>query len=329
MTALALVDNEIAIEPSTLALRDVPLEQLATEITTEHEAATYNLRESVVHARRVGVLLLEVKRRLKHGEFMPWVQTHCVFSQSTANVYMRVAKCWNTVANSQPVPNLTLREANALLSIDPNDEYAEAEGELVGLGCLAWSDLEGLDVSERRTLVAEVKAFYRESCYEPDEALQAEREAGAWWTGLGRGGWSIDRGGVHCCAARVATALRSGKIGRGQIRRRLREGAPATTAPSQEVSNDTTGQPSADAAGATLDTSGKRAPICRVTHVSPFAAYVERTNHFIAATRALLTHGHGLLDERVTLDEPQRAELLALIERTRRALSTLEQQAAS
>lgn len=37
-------------------------------------------------------MLIEVKRKVAHGEFMPWVEANCSFKRQTAQDYMKVAK---------------------------------------------------------------------------------------------------------------------------------------------------------------------------------------------------------------------------------------------
>lgn len=37
-------------------------------------------------------MLIEVKRKVAHGEFMPWVADNCSFAYRTANRYMLVAQ---------------------------------------------------------------------------------------------------------------------------------------------------------------------------------------------------------------------------------------------
>src|SRR5207244_1073209 len=84
------------------------LSKLAEEITNEHEAAEVGLRDSVLHARRAGELLIQVKEQLQHGEFMAWVEANCRFKHSTATLYMKIARAW-TLEDYQRVGNLSQR----------------------------------------------------------------------------------------------------------------------------------------------------------------------------------------------------------------------------
>jgi hypothetical protein len=61
--------------------------------------------------------------------------------------------------------------------MEPAEEDADDAGELVNLGLLEWRFFDGLDPSEARTLITEVRAVYEDACCEPDEAVQAKGDA--------------------------------------------------------------------------------------------------------------------------------------------------------
>jgi hypothetical protein len=67
------------------------LADLAARIRTEREATGSTLQRSVEHAMAVGDLLIEAKRQVKHGRWLPWLSEYCGFSQRTAQLYMRIA----------------------------------------------------------------------------------------------------------------------------------------------------------------------------------------------------------------------------------------------
>lgn len=94
---------------------DVPviaLEFLAAQINSEHASGLDNARSAVEHARRAGELLLQAKQRLRHGEWLPWLETNCPdVSARSATGYMQVARHPPEVLESQ-----TLRKALARLS---------------------------------------------------------------------------------------------------------------------------------------------------------------------------------------------------------------------
>ena len=108
----ATVRGETSIVPS--------LEALAPAIVREHEAAVTAVRSGLEHARRAGDLLLDAKRQVPHGEWLPWLAAHCPeVSGRTAQAYMRIAKRWPELeANAKRVADLSLREALAKLASD-------------------------------------------------------------------------------------------------------------------------------------------------------------------------------------------------------------------
>lgn len=87
---------------------------LADHINKHHHAAKKHARQAVLHARAAGELLLEAKNSVKHGEWLPWLETNFDGSQRTAHDYMRVARRWPQIeasVYSQRAANLTIREA--------------------------------------------------------------------------------------------------------------------------------------------------------------------------------------------------------------------------
>jgi hypothetical protein len=93
------------------------LVELAARIRAEHEATSTALKSSVEHAMKAGDLLIEAKAQLKHGQWLPWLAEHCVMSERTAQLYMRIAKNRATIeANIRNgVADLTLGQAAALM----------------------------------------------------------------------------------------------------------------------------------------------------------------------------------------------------------------------
>jgi hypothetical protein len=62
------------------------LDTLAREINTEHTACESAANATVTHALRAGGLLTEVKGRLSHGQFGPWLPKNFAGSSRTARV---------------------------------------------------------------------------------------------------------------------------------------------------------------------------------------------------------------------------------------------------
>src|SRR5438477_13195410 len=65
---------------------------LAARINAAHQKVVRASASMVEHAIEAGNLLLQVKESLGHGRWLPWVETHCVFSERTAQRYTLIAR---------------------------------------------------------------------------------------------------------------------------------------------------------------------------------------------------------------------------------------------
>jgi hypothetical protein len=93
------------------------LADLAQRIRAEHEAVIAAVKSGIQHAMAAGDLLIEVKAKVNHGEWQPWLKKHCAFSERTAQLYMRWAENHAAIeAKAQRVADLTLREAIKVIS---------------------------------------------------------------------------------------------------------------------------------------------------------------------------------------------------------------------
>jgi hypothetical protein len=70
---------------------------LAAKIRAEHAAVKEGMGHVLKHAVEAGERLLQVKARLRHGDFTPFVRKHCRLPMRTAQHYMRLAATWATV----------------------------------------------------------------------------------------------------------------------------------------------------------------------------------------------------------------------------------------
>ena len=68
-------------------------EAAADAINKEHRLARESAETAVDHAIRCGQLLIEKKKTLAHGEWIPWIEHNCEFHINRANRYMRAANC--------------------------------------------------------------------------------------------------------------------------------------------------------------------------------------------------------------------------------------------
>ena len=112
----AVTADEVKLDRQDLA-RSNSLTDLAARIRIEHEATAAALQRRVMHAMAAGDLLIEAKAQLKHGQWLPWLAKHCVISERTAQLYVKLAKKRTTIEKEQirNVADLTLNEERGLL----------------------------------------------------------------------------------------------------------------------------------------------------------------------------------------------------------------------
>lgn len=89
------------------------------QINLEHQLANNKASEAVQHATNCGLMLLQVKASLSHGEWLPWLKQQqesgaIGFSQPTASKYMKLAANYNRDFNLTVAPSI--RAALELLS---------------------------------------------------------------------------------------------------------------------------------------------------------------------------------------------------------------------
>ena len=104
---------------STAIATSNSLADLAARISAEHDAVGAAMKRGVQHGIAAGHLLNEAKALVEHGEWLPWLRDHCQIPESTARLYMRLARHESEIAN---VNDLTVRQAIAQLT-EPDDEY--------------------------------------------------------------------------------------------------------------------------------------------------------------------------------------------------------------
>jgi hypothetical protein len=89
------------------------LADLAARIRIEHEAYAASVKRGLEHARRAGEMLIEAKRQVPHGQWLPWLADHCEVSERSAQAYMQVARSLADLDDSkaQRVADLSYRDA--------------------------------------------------------------------------------------------------------------------------------------------------------------------------------------------------------------------------
>jgi hypothetical protein len=150
------MSTDIALSNSLADLRD--------RFKIEHAAVIGALRNSLNCAMAAGDILLEAKLRLKHGQWLPWLET-CDISERTAQRYMRLARNRPEIeSNPTPVSGLGIKGALTLLCA-PRDPlaYSLADSAIeTAFDSELCEVLEDIDrhSEQRRVLLDEVKVAF-------------------------------------------------------------------------------------------------------------------------------------------------------------------------
>jgi len=98
---------------------ELKLDALAAHIREEHDLTISGVKQGMVHALRVGELLIEAKNLLEHGQWLPWLQKNCPnIEVRVAQLYMRVVKHRAEIEaalNAKDASHLTITSALRLL----------------------------------------------------------------------------------------------------------------------------------------------------------------------------------------------------------------------
>jgi hypothetical protein len=100
---------------------------LADRINEQHDLAFRKAHEALEHARQAGLLLLEAKSRVKHGEWLAWLKANCTFTERTAQRYIKLAQNWDLIVKNDAVSHLTQRDALQVIAA-PAMELRKLDG---------------------------------------------------------------------------------------------------------------------------------------------------------------------------------------------------------
>jgi hypothetical protein len=78
---------------------------LATRINREHEQVEAAHEQALGHCRRCGELLIQAKKLLTHGQWLPWIRANLKIKKSRVEQYMQLAE-----AKAQRAGNLTWQD---------------------------------------------------------------------------------------------------------------------------------------------------------------------------------------------------------------------------
>jgi len=112
-----------ATELLPVTVPTAPLADLAERINAAHQQCEQALKAGLAHALEAGRLLLEAKGQVEHGQWLPWVEANCRFSERTAQAYMRVVRSLPELeAKAQGLADLTFEQSVELLASPCQDD---------------------------------------------------------------------------------------------------------------------------------------------------------------------------------------------------------------
>lgn len=117
-------------------------DELKRMVVENHDLYGSTARQAIrVYAQQAGLALLEMKRRVKHGEWGRWVRDNFDFSSETASVYMRVAARWDDIeAAGMDRAGITLADLREFTS---NKAKADDDSEPTTVGGQSDDEAEG------------------------------------------------------------------------------------------------------------------------------------------------------------------------------------------
>jgi N6-adenosine-specific RNA methylase IME4 len=99
-------------KPKTCARMGMSLAEIAARIKLAHQAAATSLKCGIEHAITAGELLIEAKKHIPHGQWLPWLGEHCGITPRSAQGYMKLARNRDKLeANTQALAHLTIEGA--------------------------------------------------------------------------------------------------------------------------------------------------------------------------------------------------------------------------
>jgi hypothetical protein len=109
---------------------------LASTINEHLAAAETATRRGLEHAIAAGILLLEAKELVAHGEWLTWLQANCQIGQRQVQAYMRLARNRHRLDAIKNAPGayLTIHAAEALVGRPKPEPPHSLPGQLDMLG---------------------------------------------------------------------------------------------------------------------------------------------------------------------------------------------------
>jgi hypothetical protein len=163
------VSNINEIIPARIEIAPASLQELAQQINQAHRGCEAAAKAGLQHAMNAGRLLIEAKKKVGHGQWLPWLKANFPFSERTAQGYMKVA---------DEVPKLEGPKAKRVADLSYRDALKELRKVAVAEQAvtLTKTGAENLDLVHLLT----------EMGFPPDPSLVPKKDYSLWFTS-GRG----------------------------------------------------------------------------------------------------------------------------------------------
>jgi DUF3102 family protein len=126
--------SALPLRTSQMGSNRLPI--IAIGIKERLAAAESATRRGLEHAIAAGLLLIEAKELVAHGEWLDWLQANCQLSQRQAQTYMRLARKRHIVGalKNAGTAHLTISAAEALVGKPRPEQPHGLPGQLDLLG---------------------------------------------------------------------------------------------------------------------------------------------------------------------------------------------------
>ena len=93
------------------------LDDIRALIEEHYQLQQAAIKQSLIHAKIMGDLLLEAKQQLKHGQWSNWLEENFpFFAETTVRNYMRISQNWELIQETAIIADLTVVKALKIVS---------------------------------------------------------------------------------------------------------------------------------------------------------------------------------------------------------------------
>ena len=214
-------------------MSDLTIIPSVEQINLEYRLAQNKASEAVQHAINCGLMLLQVKASLAHGQWLPWLEDQrksgsLEFSQPTASKYMKIASNYNRGFNLTESPSI--RAALELLTEDKPSSEPQP-----GLELETAQERKAREAAEAKAKAAEARAsqaeqrgeeWRQQSITEKKKREEAERAAALKASELRILQQSVDAAAESIANAKLAsirTEVEQAKIDKLELEQKLKQ----------------------------------------------------------------------------------------------------------